>query len=696
MSKTRKLEEIIGIVAEALASKYRDIEFATNGGTRHILKGKWGPNGERAVAIKVDYEDMDGRSPRAQRHVGKGYNSGNDTSVMARLPEAESHGLLPVLDFADLREHGYEGNLHVEPWFESETLQERIGREGALDSGSWKRVVGEVLRSAQYYASQGFLHRDLKPSNILFGIGENEGKTKITDFANAGLKDEFNESIDATAGSVQVTDHRHYSVFNGGKPSRYDEQSEIYSIGMNMIYSALGRLPVQIDPDKGIAIRNDTGESLLNDDGRIDSDKYMKAIDDALKELPSGLRRFREMMKNAVSDAPKRPKSIDELVADFEAKNRPGIFATLKQHPGKIGAGVFAGILGGIILGSMPSDKSMVDFYARANEEKNAYRVEAEWNGYGPELVNNLVNMNLSIINYTDEDRTWYPEEDEFIRAKPGDKISVSISASAIPRPKKDEFSELTPALVGRAYFEGLPLERKVEERYNPGSDEPVMKEEIVNDFGVWASDTDLTGLHDSMGSTGSAYETLVVPSGLKDGTYILAVELYAPDEERIERARNSTRDEMKNLRFEKPGAMLARKRVPVVVGNPEPAVDLSFVRLGGYMESFGVRDLKESEGLHSGYIEAKGLNWEFSIPEEKFYSDRFNLPKGTSTELRPLQMTAKDDAGNVLYYTALPIQRRLINPDEKDQEGRMYWWDWGIADNSFADRIADYKEDIK
>ena len=97
-----KLEEIVGedpilgIVNRTLPTregadrKYYDVKPFTEGGTRKIYTANWGPKGKKVV-IKVDKEP---KSPRAMRHVQRGYNTGRELEIASRIEEPEENNIV--------------------------------------------------------------------------------------------------------------------------------------------------------------------------------------------------------------------------------------------------------------------------------------------------------------------------------------------------------------------------------------------------------------------------------------------------------------------------------------------------------------------------------------------------------------------------------------------------------------------------
>jgi hypothetical protein len=112
------------ILPKALGRNYSNITFKEAGGTKYIFQAKWA-GGQKRI-IKVDRPDHDLESPRAQRNVTKGYTTQHEIRMVASIPDPNEHGILPPIDFCDLREFRYPGAMLVEDHFESISLEKRV------------------------------------------------------------------------------------------------------------------------------------------------------------------------------------------------------------------------------------------------------------------------------------------------------------------------------------------------------------------------------------------------------------------------------------------------------------------------------------------------------------------------------------------------------------------------------------------
>jgi len=713
-------DDIEFFLPQVLGEKYHNIQFWKEGGTRLLFTADWGPGNEKRV-IKVDKVMLRNASPRSLRHVERGYVTANDMDALAQLPaDAEQHGLMRLLDYADLSEFG-RGKVVVEPFFNSQSLEEKVASEGAVSFKNGKDLFGKIFHAADYFVTHtGRLHRDPKPANILVGVGAQAGNVRITDFANS--RSVFDKEIKylPTAGSTQVTDWQLYGTLTG-KETVYDEKSEVYAYGMSYLFARLGKQFVDIDPDKRTAVALDTGESLLNDEGMIDKTKYNSALKRAIKGLSRKERKF--VQRALTSDLDKRYSTLDELVQGFDKMHRPGLLGHLKQHQNAIMAAVGVTMAGTAMLTVYSLDK-----YNEKKEAENAaevaeaqkYEVTKKWNGVGPELVNNLVDLDVSVHTdntYKDPDYYSYPA-DAYIKVKPGNMLDLYANLKERPRPRgsEEKYSTTTPYHLARAYIEGLPLELEVDKDYiknvrylalNMGVRDPTLQDaKLRNEFYLRALSTDGTEEMHEGAFGGVGMTRFNVPKELPDGTYILAVEVYEPTNSDINGVPGS-----KNLRYSSPGKILARKRIPIIVGEPSVAPDLSYVQLNDFLMGSGMhfKDLIGS-GRHptSGTygINARDLDVQTRVPEENYSSDndaglpwRFKMPDvrpQTKDDLntRTLEITVRDKNNKVVLYTALPVQRKyqFTNPSTGEKEYR-----WGLSewDKSASEFLAGRRPDI-
>lgn len=735
-------DDIEYVLAERLAERgYRDIKRWKEGGTRVVFTATWGPAREKRV-IKVDKMGVSSASPRARRHIDRGCVTENDVETLATIPEAEEHGLMRLLDYGDLTDQG-RGAFVVEPYFESQSLESLVESEGPIPFDKGKNVFGKVFRAAQYFArSTGKLHRDPNPGNILIGTGENEGKIRITDFANAKPANALETKYLPTAGSVAVTDWQLYSPLTG-KNAAYSEQSEVYAYGMSYLFARTGKPFVTIDPDSGTAIALDTNESLLNGEGIIDEKKYEQALERALKPLPQKEVKF--VRKALTSQLTQRFSSLDDLVDGFEKLHKPGLGQRIKQHWRPIASAVAATSLGlgtlGYFVAQDITEKNNQTL-AEKVEDAQRYPVSSEWNGVGPELISNLVDLDVFAYVSGKEGYSEYPKS-PYLKAKAGQSINVRVETRDLPRVFNTAGDRLTgagaPSLAGRVYIEGLPFQfnpklvtddlAKGASQHNAG----VMfakggnfadPRKTAEDISLYRNPIDITQTFGDMGG-GNFGSYLALPDSLPDGVYIMAVEAYEPPKELIQDAQDGwlqgssnnsiISTNLNNFRFSHPDKILARKRIPIVVGEPTFAPDIKYVKLSWlYQNEVFFSNLLGSEKYSPGVLGVNPNSTDFNsmqirVPEENYvwthiskdsdYSHtRVVLPDAVpksekDLEQRTMEVTIRDISDRTILYTALPIQRELVF---KDTEGKpTYQWTLSRWDKKASEFMVGRRPDL-
>lgn len=712
--------EMATILGEVLGPKYEDITYWKEGGTRLVFRAKWGPGKEERV-IKVDKPRASHLSPRAQRHIERGYTTDNDIRVLAEIPDAEQHGLMRLLDYADLRQRGYEGSALSEPYFESLTLEEVVQQRGPLPFAPAHRIFSKVFDGGNHLTkSTGRLHRDPKPSNILIGVNKREGEVRITDYANSAPKTAMTSKYNPTAGSVQVTDWRLMSPFTG-KNAVYDEQAEVFAYGSAYLYARLGKSFAEIDPDLGRAVIPSTGENLVNANGHIDPERYERALRTASRPLKRGERAF--IRRCLTSNLKERYASLDEMVEGF--RQTQGIWKTMRTSE-KIGVSAFAAFLAGmmgVVATSYMDAGPMAEAWrsAYSTKEDSRFDVSATWNGKGPELKNGLVDIEYTAFVYVPGGgrAEIYPSDTRYLRAQPGNTLDSHIVAREIPRPKNDEIQNVaTPTLRGRVYIEGLPLQKKMSEVWDFEQKKSVMKEVIVNDFWVRPYNTDETTEYHERGGQGAGNVSLTVPD-VPAGTYITTVEIYEPTSDMLARWAENEKgtdgvkiaNPARALAFNNPGKVLARQRIPLVIGSPEQALDISYIQFnGGYgSPSASYRNLLDSTSFSPYTLgssdSTRGLTLEFRVPEENFVQTLdgtknyhfISLPKENPSGsdqlgLRTLEIIGRDASGAGVYYTAFPIERKL-KYTIKDTGREVYGWEFGFPDQSFSEKLVEHRK---
>ena len=681
---TMENEDNIEFIQRVLPKdKYRNVRRFKSGGTRDIFMADYGPFSDKKVVIKVDRTP---ESPRAIRHVERGCNTKNELERILRIQDGEEHFIKCIIDYYIKPDrNGNERTITVENFFPGKSLQEIVEESGPLNVGEVKSVFSQILEGVRYLIrEQELFHRDLKPSNILVAKGR-KIKAMITDHANARSIKEIEQDgpkVLPTAGGHVILDPFSTGVFTGNG-QRYDERSEIYALGINLFYSLTGQFPFEYDPDLGLA-RSRLSKRDLTSNGRIvDQKKHDQELEYAISKLPKKARKFGGVIRKCLAaEKGKRYSSIDDLIEDFNDKSKPGIFERLRKNWKGVGiAAALIGALGATSYHQLNKIRGLN--YALGESEK--YEVIANWEGSSLELKNNLVELGVSSAYVRDNLLKQMFPTDRYLTANPGETLDVTVSASFLPFVTKSDQIGIdtgTSPLEGRVYFEGFPGET----------------------FWIHPGPVDKTLLREAMGEWGSRWNTLEIPKEIEEGTHTLAVELYAP----------VINKEESSVKFTQPGKVIARKRIPIVIGNPSRKLDVSNLGLGWYSPSVSICDLQDWP-----YMTGGGYYLDFAIPEENFrHLDRENyhnlniLPNGKSTDERTLQLVIRDNNDRILGYTFVPIRWEApVYSSENQREGLIgriedmfgfkrfelrdgiKAWGYSVPDRTFSDELQEYRE---
>lgn len=192
----------------------------------------------RLVAIKVLRHEMASSVDHRERFR-------REARMTARL----SHpNIVPVHTFGELGEFVY----IVMKYVHGESLAVRLRRDGPMNSGESRRLLGELAMALDYAHRDGVVHRDLKAENILIERGSN--RAILTDFGVALLR---SLDPDREAGGHYGTPH-YMSPEQAAGDSDLDGRSDIYSLGVLGYYMTCGHLPFHASTFEALAAKQIT------------------------------------------------------------------------------------------------------------------------------------------------------------------------------------------------------------------------------------------------------------------------------------------------------------------------------------------------------------------------------------------------------------------------------------------------------
>ena len=643
------------LLLETLGEKYRSLAHVCTGGTRHVFRADWGKTGEEQRAIKIDREYP--KNERAKKHVGRGCDSG------AELEHLEGKRIRGATELVDYFETGERGVVTVERWFEAPSLEEIVRGEGPLDFNTFRDVFSQVISTEDNLISKhGLLHRDAKPSNILV---KREGgiEVRLTDWANTCFVGETEEKFSPTAGGHLVTDPLLMSEFTK-EDSEYGEQSEIYTVASDMLYAIRGQPVVEYSPEEGIAREIDTGESLLDLEGRIDGEKHEEAIEGALGELPRRFNRLKRVFRRGLTlDREERYDSFREFREDFENLKKGRLETageTLRENGALMAFVAATGLIG--LLGSayrFVSVREENKALQKQVEQAARYDVGGRWNGNSLEVANNLVESSLD-VSVKGGDVGRY--EEEVVRAEPGDELGYTFNVDNLALPESKNTS-----LRGRVYLEGY----------------------AGDEFGISPAIFDKSKMERFMATVGYKWGDIELPEDIGEGVHYIVGEVYPP------------KGEDKNIDFKNPGRAISRVRVPVVVGDVDgPAVVTSLKAGVSPFVSFN------NVGDNTAHIN-KNNTYEIAVPglghvetyegkdgmASNSFSKSFHIPRVEGSrqegelEQQVLRLTVRRRE-DIVSETYFPIEKVYL------EDGQAAgWWEVCAPNYNFPRRVRNLKE---
>ncbi|MEK6927238.1 MAG: protein kinase [Nanoarchaeota archaeon] len=617
----------------------------------------------RSVFIAVDKAPG---SAVAQMLENKGYNLGNEVKITLGLPvdEAILHGVNPLLRFMEV-----DGNyVAISPHFvNSKSLRRKVKEEGTLSKQEFVSVFKQVIAAEDYLISKGIVHRDLNPGNILLR-GKGKGiESRLTDLATAGSLGNESDSTLPTGGQRAIRDPKYGKVFTNQTTNSV--QNEMYGIAMDALFAINGALPVYYDFISGMGIETATGESLLDENGKIVPEKHNAAIDRAIAKLPRWAKRHASWIKKA-TQSEGRYQSFQQFKEDFEKSASPSLIERVRELSNKTKGAIAGGLVGVMALTGVGAKLTYTQIQKQHEtevSEARKYKVNTEWNGLTAELKNNIAD--LETVIFVKGNTNYYPKT-KVLHANAGGILDLSISAI------DKQTGDTLPTMPGRVYLEGVDT-----------NDVPVQS------FYISPVNNSQTP---SESSSFSGDKKIVLPKNLPDGNYILAVELQIP--------RIKMRDDEWDIKAKKKhlakvayqGNTLSRKRIPIVVGKPSQEVDLGNVYIAGYgFDSVSFRDLREGEIYGDNYASPRGKNMEY----EFYLFGKCISQSGdsyTGIWLPEVNNTASDILNVVIKENGIPFTYSGIPVERVNELGRYRWKVSNFCPEDMPKRIADFRKNYE
>jgi serine/threonine protein kinase, bacterial len=154
-----------------------------------------------------------------------------------------SNGMIPMLYHYFVEQ----GEFYlVQEYIEGQSLSDRVRNYGVFTESQVREFFNDFLPTLSYVHSKGIIHRDLKPDNIM--VRQRDNKAVLIDFG--AVKEIMTTIVNTelnTARSIVIGTPGFIPVEQmAGRPIF---ASDIYALGLTVIYLMTGKLPTEIGTD---------------------------------------------------------------------------------------------------------------------------------------------------------------------------------------------------------------------------------------------------------------------------------------------------------------------------------------------------------------------------------------------------------------------------------------------------------------
>ncbi|MEH2144774.1 protein kinase domain-containing protein [Nostoc sp.] len=134
----------------------------------------------------------------------------------------------------------------VQEWIEGDTLTGKVQKQGLFSEGAVQELFMNLLPVLDYVHFKHIVHRDIKPDNII--VRHRDGKPVLIDFGavRESMGTVVNSQGNPTSSIVIGTPGYMPSEQAAGRPVF---SSDLYSLGMTVIYLLTGRQAQQLETD---------------------------------------------------------------------------------------------------------------------------------------------------------------------------------------------------------------------------------------------------------------------------------------------------------------------------------------------------------------------------------------------------------------------------------------------------------------
>ncbi|MFT3923388.1 MAG: protein kinase [Myxococcales bacterium] len=210
-------------IGTVIGGRYELVEFVAEGAFGAVYRAHDVDVPGHVVALKVMHRPAASEAEHARflREV--------------QLIAAVSHP--SVVSFKD---HGlHRGRLYiVMPWYEGETLAQRLKTRGALTRQEAAAIFKRLAAALSAMHERGIRHQDVKPENILlarFGEGQ-EDHPVLLDLGVGAFNDEHLPAFTAHYVAPEMA-RAHLALCSGEKPSPVDGKADVFALALTLVDS---------------------------------------------------------------------------------------------------------------------------------------------------------------------------------------------------------------------------------------------------------------------------------------------------------------------------------------------------------------------------------------------------------------------------------------------------------------------------
>ncbi|MBH8572239.1 PDZ domain-containing protein [Nostocaceae cyanobacterium CENA369] len=238
-----------------------------------------------------------------------------------------------------------EGQFYVvQEWVEGDTLAAKIQQQGLLSESVVREILVNLLPVLKYVHSKRIVHRDIKPDNII--LRHRDGKPVLIDFG--AVRESMGTVVNSqglpTSSIVIGTPGYMPSEQAAGRPVY---SSDLYSLGMTVIYLLTGRQPHELETDPR------TGEIVWHQHALNVSPTLAMVIDRAIAYHPRDRYPTATEMLEALQNVPPSVATPQNTISvsppastqpTNQSNGQRGIFVGSLIVGGLIGAAVIIGL----------------------------------------------------------------------------------------------------------------------------------------------------------------------------------------------------------------------------------------------------------------------------------------------------------------------------------------------------------------